>query len=245
MNKAFILIGFLITIVIMQIYLHKGYPLIADEKIIDIKVKEINEPLIDLKNQDIIAFGPPPEIPDNTDYTKMRKSVYEKLVEAQKLLPNGLKFCVYEAYRSFSLQEKLFNDCYNKIKAMHPRWSEEKIFVETTRLVSPVINLDGYYNILPHHTGAAIAVYLIDSHNEPVDMGYKVKDWIEDLECVFSSTNSQKISKQARKNRMIMGQALSSVGFVNYPTQYWHWSYGDKYWAYYKRKKYAIYGNIE
>lgn len=43
-----------------------------------------NEPLIDLKNQQHLLFGSPPDTPlTYIDYTKMRKSVYEKLLIAQ------------------------------------------------------------------------------------------------------------------------------------------------------------------
>lgn len=55
-------------------------------------IQENNESLIDLRFQDIIALGPSPEIPDNMDYTKVRKGVCDSLVQAQKLLPNGYKF---------------------------------------------------------------------------------------------------------------------------------------------------------
>ncbi len=40
-----------------------------------------------------------------------------------------------------------------------------------------------------------------------------------------------------------MSDALNVVGFVNYPTEYWHWSYGDRYWAYVKQQPFAIYGS--
>jgi len=36
-----------------------------------------------------------------------------------------------------------------------------------------------------------------------------------------------------------MFKVLEKVGFVNYPKEFWHWSYGDIYWA--KIKKKAIY----
>jgi D-alanyl-D-alanine dipeptidase len=29
----------------------------------------------------------------------------------------------------------------------------------------------------------------------------------------------------------VLGDALSGAGLVNYPTEWWHWSYGDRYWA--------------
>jgi D-alanyl-D-alanine dipeptidase len=42
-----------------------------------------------------------------------------------------------------------------------------------------------------------------------------------------------------------MSSALTKVGFVNYPGEYWHWSYGDRYWAYHVGAKEAIYGTVE
>lgn len=41
-----------------------------------------------------------------------------------------------------------------------------------------------------------------------------------------------------------MGDVLEAVGFVNYPTEYWHWSYGDRYWAYHKQKSNALYTSV-
>ncbi|WP_413254142.1 hypothetical protein OG754_38745 [Streptomyces decoyicus] len=39
-----------------------------------------------------------------------------------------------------------------------------------------------------------------------------------------------------------MGEALSSVGMVNYPTEWWHWSFGDRYWALCTGVAFAPYG---
>lgn len=58
----------------------------------------------------------------------------------------------------------------------------------------------------------------------------------------ISLTSSKVISAQEQENRKIMSDALSKVGFVNYSTEYWHWSYGDRYWAYHKNEPHAIYG---
>ncbi|MBI2706976.1 MAG: M15 family metallopeptidase [Proteobacteria bacterium] len=219
--------------------------LLADPQVIATSIVENHEPLVDLKNQTIIAYGPSPEIPNNTDYTKMRKTVYEKLIQAQSLLPEGLKLCLYEGYRSLSLQEKLFNGRYLKVQNLHPEWSQEEVFNETMKLVSPVINQDGSQNIPPHSTGGAIDIYLIDLKGQPVDMGIQVKDWMEDKDGSLSQTNSQIISQEAQEHRKIMNQVLLAVGFINYPTEYWHWSYGDRYWAYQTGCSCAIYGTVE
>lgn len=216
--------------------------LISDQRVLDIPINENLEPFIDLKDYKTIAFGSSPEIPNNTDYTKMRRSVYNKLIEAQKMLPDGLKLCIYEGYRSLNLQEHLFNNRYDEVKKQHPNWSHKDIFIETTRLVAPVVNLDESHNIPPHATGGAIDVYLINGKREVVDMGICVEDWMKDLDGSISQTNSVKISDQAKMYRNIMSSVLTKVGFVNCPTEYWHWSFGDRYWAYHKKNEYAIYG---
>jgi D-alanyl-D-alanine dipeptidase len=28
-----------------------------------------------------------------------------------------------------------------------------------------------------------------------------------------------------------LAESLHAAGLVNYPTEWWHWSYGDRYWA--------------
>jgi hypothetical protein len=35
-----------------------------------------------------------------------------------------------------------------------------------------------------------------------------------------------------------------SAGLVNYPTEWWHWSYGDRYWALLTGADHAIYGPV-
>lgn len=215
-----------------------------DEEILSIDVIDNNEPLIDLKQLGGIVFGESPEIPNNTNYTKLRKSVYEKLMQAQAMLPKGLYFCLYEGYRGLELQDMLFKNRYQQLKNIHQHWQHEQLFIESTRLVSPVVNLDGSKNIPPHSTGGAIDIYLIDADGQPVDMGIHPKDWMLDHDGSISLTNSIIISDVATKNRAIMTEVLSAVGFRNYPAEYWHWSYGDRLWAYYDGKRTAIYNSI-
>jgi D-alanyl-D-alanine dipeptidase len=216
--------------------------LISDPQIVNIPIIENHEPMIDLRQQKIISYGPSPEIQNNTDYTKMRKTVYEKLVKAQQLLPKNLHFCIYEAYRSLQLQNKLFEDRVAKIKKLHPDWSAEQRFHDANKMVAPVKHLDGTANTPPHSTGGAIDIYLLNEKNEPIPMGIHPKDWMQDNDASISTTNSKIISEEAQHNRKIMSKALATVGFVNYPTEYWHWSYGERYWAYHTGKSHAIYG---
>lgn len=219
--------------------------LIADPKVLRIPVIDIQEPMVNLTQQTEITYGPSPEVPNNTDYIYLRKTVYEKLKLAEQRLPKGLHFCLYEGYRSIALQKMLFDTQYGAVTKKHHDWSSSELFAETTKLISPVINEDGTQNIPPHSTGGALDVYLLDDKGAPVEMGIHPKDWMKDDGGVLSLTSSHLISSTAKKNRKTMSDALLSVGFVNYPTEYWHWSYGDKYWAYLTLHPHALYGSVQ
>ncbi len=52
------------------------------------------------------------------------------------------------------------------------------------------------------------------------------------------------LSKAARMHRDLLATALIAQGLTNYPSEYWHWSYGDQGWAYRGEHTYAIYSAI-
>lgn len=58
-------------------------------------------------------------------------------------------------------------------------------------------------------------------------------------------TRAEGITAEARRNREMLGAALTTAGFVNYPTEWWHWSFGDRYWALFSGASAALYGPTE
>jgi len=48
----------------------------------------------------------------------------------------------------------------------------------------------------------------------------------------------------ARSHRAMLVAALAPTGLVNYPTEWWHWSYGDRYWAHVTGATHAVYGAV-
>jgi D-ala-D-ala dipeptidase len=55
-------------------------------------------------------------------------------------------------------------------------------------------------------------------------------------------TDHPSVGGEARRNRATLAEALHGAGLVNYPTEWWHWSYGDRYWAMATGVPRAIYG---
>lgn len=206
----------------------------------DVPIIENDEPLIDLKDQTTIAYDPS-FLAENPDCTKIRKTIYLKLCEAQKLLPPGLRFEFNIGLRSLQVQSKMFDEMRKEILKKNPTLSEKELFAETSKFIAPVKTWEGVQNVPPHSTGGAIDLILIDRQGNQIDMGINPDDpYNED----YIKTDSTLISAEARKNRTIMAKALTAVGFVNYPAEFWHWSYGDRRWAFVKGAQNSIYGPV-
>jgi D-alanyl-D-alanine dipeptidase len=219
-------------------------PFLDEIKINSIFIRESNEPLVDLKEQQELSYGPPPDTPlTQHDYTKLRKTVYEKLCLAQKKLPHGWKFRVYEGLRSLNVQKILFDEQCNHLRLNDANKSEEDLFKEASLLIAPVCFFNGEPNIPPHSTGGAVDIELIDLDGNLIDLGMAIKDWYK-VEPELCATYSKNISAQVCKNRQILLEVMHEDGFVNYPNEWWHFSYGDRLWAYLRGEQEAIYGGI-
>lgn len=217
--------------------------LITDPRVLAIPIKECGEEPVDLQKISGIKFGPSESPEVQPYYTIFRKSVYQKLLSAQDLLPKNMKLRLYEAYRNPKIQQMQFEEEYRKNRKKFPSLTDTEIFLKTTELVSPVINLDGTQNVPAHSTGGAFDIELIDESGTTIDMGMQVKDWaVTDL--TICRTDSELISDEAKRHRKLLMDCLTQVGFVNYPTEWWHWSYGDRYWAYHAKQPYAVYGAL-
>lgn len=223
----------------------KGMVYITDARVLAVPIVECDEPLIDIKLRKEISYGPAPECEwTSQDYTQIRESVFEKLCQAQKELPKGWGFRLYEGYRRLKVQKMLFEQELKRVKLQYPHESDEKHFYETTRLVSPVVHLDGSRNIPAHNTGGAVDIEIIKDDGQLLDMGMAAKDWVvvhPDLclsECPL-------IDKKLQHNRKLLIELMQAYGFVNYPTEWWHFSYGDRYWAFHQPIQQAIYGSAD
>lgn len=206
-----------------------------------VPIRENGETLVDLRDQTLIAYNVS-MISKNPECTKIRRSVYERLCAAQELLPCGLRLRLEVGLRSLNLQAKLFQLQHAKLKKQFPKMNEQDLFLETSKFVAPVTTWEGVINVPPHSTGGAIDIILIDSLGQPVDMGVDLNDPFQNKEAICTSATA--ISIEARYHRDLMSKVLLTVGFVNYSGEFWHWSYGDRRWAYITHAEYSIYGPI-
>jgi D-alanyl-D-alanine dipeptidase len=210
-----------------------------------IPVRECGEPLVDIRAEGALAYGPPPETPDTEpDYTWLRRGVYERLLRVQRRLPAGLKLRLYEGLRSARVQRQLFEEEKARVAEAHPEFTAREVHERATILISPPEHFDGTPNLPPHSTGGAVDVELIDASGRVVDFGMEAKDWVR-VDSEYCETRHQPLPEPARSNRLLLCEAMEAEGFVNYVREWWHYSYGDRYWALKTGAPHAIYGPVE
>ena len=209
--------------------------LISDPAVLKIPIIENGEEMVDLEKTDILLDY---RKKVSKNYYFARKAIVDKLRQAKYSLPINVQFLIIETFRPLKIQKKYFKEYSQELRDAHPDWNEDRIYTEASKYVAPPEITP------PHSTGGAIDLTLCDDFGDELDMGTRVNaDPEESNNACF--TVAENISDIAKQNRQILTKALSSVGFVNYPTEWWHWSYGDRYWAHQTNEKHAIYGAIE
>jgi len=164
----------------------------------------------------------------------VRREVAIRLATIQKTIsPLGL--VVYDAWRPVTLQKKLFHDYHSLIKRKNPLWSSKKIRIECEKFVAPVRN-----GIIPPHTTGGAVDISIEKKGRLLDMGTTIGECSNK-----SATYATSLNESEKKNRQLLCRIMEEQGFVNYPLEWWHWSYGDRYWAHILKQKKSVYGMID
>jgi D-alanyl-D-alanine dipeptidase len=183
-----------------------------------IKIVENNEPLVDLR-----TFCPKVTTEEKSEgnYPYLRKTVAEMLNKAADKIEAPFHLHIYSAFRSFEYQKEIWYRQYEKVKAQHPEWPENILKRTVNRYLAPIDQ-----PAPPGHcTGAAVDVLLQKPDGSFVDLVPPLENWEP------GHTWSLNVEPEVRKLRMMMVEAMLSVGFSNCRDEYWHYSWGDSGWA--------------
>lgn len=164
-----------------------------------------------------------------------RETVAKMICKAKTYLPKGITFIIGDAWRSREIQEQIHHNFYQRFKKENPDWSDKQIKDEIDKFVAP---FEGE-NVSGHMTGGAVDLRLI-KNGRKVPMKSAKLSYEEN-----ALSNQPKLSKSIQKNRQIMFDALSKAGLSNFPKEYWHWSYGDYWWAKRNNKKIIFYDKVD
>lgn len=209
--------------------------LLSDPRVAAVEVLDDGDRLIDLRNVPELRLDT--RAADGTGmHARIRAGVADRLIRAQSRLPEAVRILVVEAYRPVALQEAIIATYRAELAHAHPEWPEHRLRVETSKFVSPV-------EVAPHGTGGAVDLTLCHADGTELDMGTAI-DATPEASADACFTAAENISPLARRNRAALSAVLTSAGMVNYPTEWWHWSYGDRYWALVSGAPFARYGPV-
>ncbi|MBO9523100.1 MAG: dipeptidase [Nocardioidaceae bacterium] len=199
--------------------------LLSDPRVAAVPVLENGEQLVRLPR----SFGPARAL--------VRTGLAVRLTLARADLPGGYDLRVVEGHRSALDQQAIVTRYTAEVRAAHPHATGVEVDRLTSRFVSPVA-------VAPHVAGAAVDLTLVDGRGRALDLGTPIDATPEESEgrCFFDAAD---ISPEARHHRTVLSRALRTAGLVNYPTEWWHWSYGDRYWALSTGATAALYGPVE
>jgi D-alanyl-D-alanine dipeptidase len=195
--------------------------LLADPRVHAIRVRDNGDPLIPL------AFAPD---------VLVRAGLARRLTAARAALPAGVSLRVVEGHRSVTDQQAIIDEYTSDLRVLYPDADDAELGRLSSRFVAPVA-------VAPHVAGAAVDLTLVDDSGDELWMGTPVDATPEqsDGACWFDAD----VDLIARDNRRTLARALSGAGLINYPTEWWHWSYGDRYWALLTGAEHAVYGPVD
>jgi D-alanyl-D-alanine dipeptidase len=119
------------------------------------------------------------------------------------------------------MQRRGWDRAFRRVSREHPEWPLSSIKRAVNKFHAP------YDQPAPpgHCTGAAVDVILLGPSGRPVDMTSPGKRWHT------AATWHPGLTPAAKRNRMIMVEAMLGAGFSNCRDEYWHYSWGDSAWA--------------
>ncbi|MFH8679598.1 nitrilase-related carbon-nitrogen hydrolase [Streptomyces lydicus] len=211
--------------------------LMADPVVAAVPVKECGEPLVDVRTAAPGLLVAEDRTDTSGAFAQLREGVLRRLLTAQEALPDGLRLQFVEGYRPPSLQRRYFEEYTDELRAAHPGRDAALIHDAASRYVSPP-------DIAPHSAGSAVDLTLVTTDGGHVDMGTPINASPEESDGACY-TSAPGLTPAARANRRVLSAALTAAGLVNYPTEWWHWSYGDRYWALATGADHALYGPKE
>lgn len=150
----------------------------------------------------------------------------EKLLEAANDLPEGYKFLIWDVYRPFALQEELFY-AYREdiIKEFH---LEDKNELNKNLIINCYVALPSHEHVPVHTTGCAVDLTIIDNNGNLLNMGSDFDEFSNKVNTDYYIDSDE---VEIKNHRALLYNVMVKHGFVNLPSEWWHYSYGDKFWG--------------
>lgn len=235
---------------------YPAIPNVAMIKADEAAVSEVTDPFVDFyeysKNSKKIDRSVPAyyqrKLPGAVDRCYMRRRVAELILEAAESLPQGMCFRIYDAWRPYQVQEDLFNNYMDRLSVLPENHgiTKEQLHELTTQFVSfPSRDCDRPY---AHSTGGAVDLTIVYEDGRELNMGTEFDDFTDKANTAYyedcrMDRQDEEEAVAIRDNRRLLYYTMTSAGFTNLPSEWWHYDYGDRFWSSYSKKP-ALYKGV-
>ena len=203
-------------------------------KYIDIPVCDNGEPMVELPLDGQIRgrqfdFGSR-ELTDGV--VEVRADVRNRLWIAAEFLVSldaGFSLEVGYGYRPLEVQRRKYDE---QLVRLSNEYDDEQKLCDAAHRFVAIPQAAG------HPTGGAVDISI---YREDVELDFGTSRWELEKD---SYTFSPYISESALRNRMLLRETMVRAGFAPYGGEWWHFSYGDKEWAYVTKSPTARYDQL-
>lgn len=209
------------------------------KQLLAVPVQDNGEPLVNIADVDkriSFAYLKEDMLPYTGESFYVRKSVGERLRYAQDELENtypSAHLHLAYTYRHPEVQKKYFEFRVAQLQEKHPDWDDEAVF-ERGHLLAADPAVAG------HPTGGAVDLTIVDSEGS-WDMGSTIA--LAGDEHLFP-TYADGVNQEQIERRLVLHDCMQTAGFAPFYEEWWHFSYGDREWAYSTGQQAALYDQI-
>jgi zinc D-Ala-D-Ala dipeptidase len=191
----------------------------------DVPVKENDEPLVPLataiKTYPVYSWLGFRYYPGEM---RLRAGVLARIERASRRLPQDFEIVVIDAHRTRAFQAELL--AYYQ--------------ATTASLGDYVADPWSDAPVPPHTTGGAVDLTL-SWRGAVLGLGSDFDAFVPDS---APTALEDQVGRTARDLRRLLARILRDEGMTVFGSEWWHWSYGDQYWAAQTGEPVAIYGEI-
>ena len=194
---------------------------------------------IDVKDEKLVPLSETSLVVNSKYYEKgivgslkdvwVRESLVLMLLKADECLPDGLRLKVWDGYRPLGVQRLLWDLYRADVIRENPGLTTQGVDKLTVFYVSRPSRDINHPSL--HNTGGAVDVTLVTDNGYEINMGtpfdgFGHNAWTNHFE-------KYAVDKEIQNNRRILYYAMTQAGFTNLPSEWWHYDYGNKFWAYF------------
>lgn len=201
----------------------------------DMPVELLDEPLVRIAETDHLTVNQIGQDMQQVtgEHIYVREGVEKRLAQAALSLSeidDSLRLEVVYGYRSPKIQASLFAAAKERLSG---EYSGDQLFAEAHRQIADP-------RVAGHPAGAAVDIQIVTMDNVPLNFGTKIWTF-----SAHSYSRLYTVGEEAFKNKLLLRGIMMAAGFAPFDGEWWHFSYGDKEWAYYYNQPAAFYGQID